>query len=237
MNIYSVSNPPIGYYVYAYTRKKSSKTAPAGTPYYIGKGIRGRAWNAKAHRVHLPAIENIVILEAGLTNLGSQAIERRMIRWHGRKDLKTGILENRTDGGDGGHGLKIKTSDSKRKKCAERMKREHQNFNSVYNSDKIKLKKSISMKKHRSDKTLKSKFNTHEYHIKIKESCKLGAERFKKWYRFVSPTGEVFVVHGLIDFCKLHNLNKGAMAAVSRGSIPHHKKWTGEKIPSPNISM
>lgn len=96
------------FYVYAYLRSVNSKIAPAGTPFYIGKGTRNRAWkHCKNDCIQPPSDSTlIVILESNLTDVGAFALERRMIRWYGRVDNGTGILRNKTDGGEGTSGYK-----------------------------------------------------------------------------------------------------------------------------------
>ena len=84
----------VDYYTYAYLREDK-------TPYYIGKG-RGRRIYSSWKRLKPPKDKTrIIFLKQNLTEEEAFKHEIYMIALFGRKDLGTGILRNRTNGGEG----------------------------------------------------------------------------------------------------------------------------------------
>jgi len=85
------------FYTYMWLREN-------GTPYYVGKGL-----GLRAYRDGAPDKNRIVIQEWPDETTAFEN-EKRLIALYGRKDLGTGILNNRTNGGEGLSGL-IKTKE------------------------------------------------------------------------------------------------------------------------------
>ena len=86
---------PNRFYTYAYLREDK-------TPYYVGKGKEDRAYYKRKGEVYPPKDKSrIILLKQNLTEEEAFKHEIYMISVFGRKDLGTGILRNRTDGGEG----------------------------------------------------------------------------------------------------------------------------------------
>jgi len=86
------------FYTYAYLREDR-------TPYYIGKGSGNRLYKRSKKCIKPPKdASRIIFLKKNLTEEEAFTHEIYMIFIFGRKDLGTGILYNRTNGGDGSSG-------------------------------------------------------------------------------------------------------------------------------------
>jgi hypothetical protein len=95
------------YYTYAYLREDK-------TPYYIGKGQGKRIYSKQKYIKPPKDKSRVIYLKQNLTEEQAFKHEIYMIDVFGRIDLGTGILHNRTDGGDGASGL-IHSKESRRK--------------------------------------------------------------------------------------------------------------------------
>ena len=82
------------YYTYAYLREDK-------TPYYIGKGQGKRIYSKQKHIKPPKDKSRIIYLKQNLTEAEAFRHEIYMIDVFGRIDLGTGILRNRTNGGEG----------------------------------------------------------------------------------------------------------------------------------------
>lgn len=87
------------YYVYAYISKHNH-------PYYIGKGCKNRAFKNKLYAKIPKDKSKIIFLGKDMSEESAFDLEKKMIKYFGRKDNGTGVLLNLTDGGEGCLGIR-----------------------------------------------------------------------------------------------------------------------------------
>lgn len=182
----------MNYYTYAYLRED-------GTPYYIGKGKEDRIYKKGKGQIKPPKDKSrIIFLKQNLTEEQAFKHEIYMIAVFGRKDTGTGILRNRTDGGEGGSG--VVRSEETRKKMSEAKKG---NKNGMFRHNY-----SLS----------------EEHRKKLSDSAKERMSGYKnpraKNILLINISGETHIVNGeFIEFCRNKNLPlEGIRKRIQRGS-------------------
>ena len=151
---------PNRFYTYAYLREDR-------TPYYIGKGCRGRIYSSN-RTIRKPKNKSrIIFLKQNLTEEEAFKHEIYMISVFGRKDLGNGILHNKTDGGEGTSGA-IVGGETKRKIGEARKGEKHPLYGKSHSKEtKRKIGEALKGEKH----PLYGKQHSEETKIKITEKA------------------------------------------------------------------
>lgn len=217
------------FYTYAYLREDRS-------PYYVGKGTGRRAYS-KQHSVYIPSEEKIIILKKNITEEEAIRHEIYMIALFGRKDLGTGILHNKTDGGDGTRGILF--TKEQREQISKRQLGAKNHFYGKSHTEvtKKKMRQSQSGSKHamygkkhnyESKKKISASIrgeNHPLFNVGHSEETKLKMrESFKKTYIITYTDGRFEVVKGITEWMKENNLSSHSIKRLRNKEIDEYKK-------------
>ena len=238
------------YYTYAYLRED-------GTPYYIGKG-RGKRINNTTRTVNLPPKERRIFLKQNLTEKEAFKHEVYMIAVFGRKDLETGILRNKTNGGEGLSG-KIFTDEHKKKIGKETKKKwnngcfNEQTYekwrnaargdkNNMYGKThteeaKEKIRKTHLGRTWNDERKLKKSLSMrgekcHFYgKTHTKEAIKKIIKRHQKLYQLINPNGDLIEEYSTIrELCRKYDLERKQLSDLISGKKKTYKGWTLQQL-------
>jgi hypothetical protein len=194
------------YYTYAYLREDK-------TPYYIGKGEKNRAYTKHHKGISVPKDKSrIIFLKQNLLEEEAFKHEIYMISVLGRKDLGTGILRNRTNGGDGASGL------VHNKKTREQISKAH-------------IGKSLSEETKRKQSEAKKGENHPNYGKSLSEETKRKQSEAKKGeknylsklWKVTKISGEEILIWGLSGWGKENNYYYNGLYSVYTGKYKKHK--------------
>ena len=206
------------YYTYAYLRKEDN------TPYYIGKGTGNRIYSTN-RRIKPPKDKSrIIYLKQNLTEEEAFRHEIYMIAVFGRIDLGTGILHNRTDGGDGVSGA-IFTEATRNRMSKSKIGDKNHFYGKIHSSQ---TKEKISNTKKGTIPHNKGKYipdNEIGYSGRYMRDYKKGIRRINKNRKYVTPEGKDIIIVNLKEYCKEHNLTYQSMLKLHRGLLKHHKGY------------
>ena len=156
---------PNRFYTYAYLREDR-------TPYYIGKGQGKRLYQKGKKETKPPKDESrIIFLKKNLNEEEAYKHEKYMIVVFGRKDLGTGILRNKTDGGGAPSG-RVVSAESKEKLRRSNTGKKH--------TEKSKKKMSELAKLRRHTEETKRKIGEKSKNRKPRLGKKMSEEAKKK---------------------------------------------------------
>ena len=148
------------YYTYAYLREDR-------TPYYIGKGQGRRLYGRSKRDIKPPKDKSrIIFLKQNLTEEEAFRHEVYMIAVFGRKDLGTGILHNRTNGGDGASGA-VRNEEFKKKLSEANKGKNNSNYGKMGKDSPRYGKKHTQETKDKISKKMKGKTMSKEFKQKI----------------------------------------------------------------------
>lgn len=215
------------YYIYSYLREDHS-------PYYIGKGSGKRAYTKGPKEVKPPRDKSRVrILKADLTEEEAFLLEKLYILMFGRIDLGTGILRNRSDGGDGASGA-LRSEETKEKIRQANLGKKRPQW--VY--DKIAAsntgKKASAETRAKMSAARKGRTCTEEHKRKVSEAKKgfkhteqakrlMGINQRKKAksHRLTFADGRELIVDNIMEWCETNSYSTSPIYKVKNKGVPY----------------
>ena len=215
------------YYIYSYLREDLS-------PYYIGKGSGRRAYTKGPKEVKPPRDKSRVrILKEDLTEEEAFLLEKLYILMFGRVDLGTGILRNRSDGGDGASGAirseetreKLRQANLGKKKPKEVGEKISKALTGRKLSEKMRAKLRAGHKGRKCTEEHKRKVSEAKKGFKHTEEAKrlMGVNQRKKAkpHKFIFADGRELIVDNIMEWCETNPYSASPVYKVKNKGIPH----------------